>query len=489
MSSPRTVLTASTLILALFASASSLPGAEWAALLTHPPAGANMVVLVNSDALRLGAAKLKNAKDGAQKEAAANILAEIPEHTRRAAIAAFVDFDSLEPVWQSTTATFEKGKVPTAKAIADHEGGYLDQVAGKTVVWSPRGRYIIPHGADRLAVYKPADRPGAARWMRGLTKPAQPLPDYLKKTVDRTLDGAALVLAVDMVDSISPVSAKTKLGSLPSLANAKAELDALSQLIGDLHGVTFTVSVEDQFMGELRFDFGSAAGPLNKAGKDLVVEAFSRRGLLLPELREWKGGVHGKSYVLDGPLDASSVINLLAFLTGSPSTDDAAYHGGASTAESTTSAGTTQAQASKRYFTSVQRILSECRDTKGLSVAQRGVFNDKLSRKIDQLPLLHVDKDLLDYGANIAQLIRGAGAAIRTANVAAGGQKAVAATSSTWYGYGGGFSFNDNSEYNSSLERQAHAQGMQQHVTNMEQVDNLTAEIRRSMTDKYQIEF
>ena len=47
----------------------------------------------------------------------------------------------------------------------------------------------------------------------------------------------------------------------------------------------------------------------------------------------------------------------------------------------------------------------------------------------------------------------------------------------------------DNTAYNESLTRQAHAEGMQAHLTNMQQVDTLTSQIRRQMTERYQIEF
>src|SRR5262249_47008689 len=149
---------------------------------------------------------------------------------------------------------------------------------GKNTVWSPRGRYIVPQGSDRLSVYKPADRPGLARWIRSLSQPAQPLPDYLKRTAERTLDAAAVVVAVDMADVVSPVPAAEKLGSLPSVANAKVNPEELAKLMSDLHGISFTVTVEEQFMGQLQFDFGSPAGMLSKSGKGLVIDAFSRRG-------------------------------------------------------------------------------------------------------------------------------------------------------------------------------------------------------------------
>lgn len=466
---------------------------DWPKLLEHPPAGTNAIVLVNSEGLRLGAAKLKTFKDGEQKGAAADLLAEIPENANRAAISAFIDFDSLEPVWEVATVAFGKNKIPTPKTIAEKAGGYLDPIGGKPVIWSPRGRYIVLLGGDKLAVYKPADRSGVARWIRSLPQPAQPLPEYLKRTAERALDSSALVLAVDMADSVSPVPVKDKLASLQSVAEAKASLDELAKLIADVHGVTFSVTVEDQFVGHLQFDFGTAPTALGKIGKQMVVEMFSRRGLLFPELRDWKASIQGKSFTLSGPLDARSVVNVLSFFRGAPSTADAAYES-AGTSEAGGSTSSKAAEASKRYFTGVQRVLTQSRDTKGLSVAERGVFNDKLSRKIDDLPILNVDKELLDYGAAVAQLIRGAGLAIRSANVAAGGQRATGSTTYAFgaygYGYGyGGVYFNDNTAYNEGLMQQAHAQGMQQHLSNMQQVDTLTADIRRKMTEKYMIEF
>lgn len=466
------------------------PAGDWPKLLDHPPAGTNAIALFNADALRLGAAKLKQFKEGEQQAAAADLLAEVPDHAKRAAVSANIDFDSLDPIWETATVVFAKG-IPSPKGIAEQEGGYVDQISGKPVVWSPRGRYIVPHGADRMSVHIPASRPAVARWIRGLGQAPQPLAEYLKRAAERTPDGTALLLAVDMADTVSPVQAAEKVATLKSVSAANVNPDNLAKLMGDLRGITFTVSVSDQFIGHLQLDFGTPPTLLSESGRGIPVEACSRRGILLPELRGWKAAVDGKTYVLSGPLDAISVVNLLAFFNSTPSSNDAHDESPVATKETSAPEGAVKAaQASKKYFGSVQRILEECRNTKGLSVAERGVFNDRLSRKIDQLPLLNVDKDLLDYGATVAQLIRGAGQAIRSANVAAGGQKATQATSSRYVGYGyASYSFNDNTAYNEGLTNQAHAAGMQQHLTNMQQVDNFTAEIRRLMTERYMIEF
>lgn len=465
-------------------------GGDWPKLLDHSPDGANTIALFNAEALRFGAAKLKQFKEGEQQSAAGDLLAELPENSKRAAISANIDFDSLEPIWEAATVTFSKN-IPTSQALAEQQGGYIDQISKKPVVWSPRGRYIVPLGADRVAVHIPANRKAVSHWVRGLSQASQPLPDYLKRTAERALDGTALLLAVDMADTVSPIPMAAKLATLKSVSAAKVNPEAVAKLLGDLHGFTLTVTVKDQFIGHLQLDFGSTPTLLRESGQAMLVEACARRGILLPELREWTAAVEGKSFVLSGPLDAISVVNLLSFFTSTPSAHDATDESPGVPKESSANDGPAKmAQASRRYFTAVQRVLQECRNTKGLSVGERGVFNDRLSRKIDQLPLLNVDKDLLDYGQNVAQLIRGAGLAIRSANVAAGGQKATQASSSSYRGYYySGYSFNDNTAYNESLTNQAHAEGMQQHIGNMQQVDNLTAEIRRLMTERYMIEF
>jgi hypothetical protein len=463
---------------------------DWPKLLDHPPAGANTIALFNGDALRFGAAKLKQLKTGDQQVAADNLLADLPEHAKRAAVSANIDFDSLEPIWESAAVIFES-KIPNLKGIADREGGYIDQISGKSVVWSPRGRYYVPHGSDRVDVHLPANRPAVARWIRSLGQSSQPLADYLKRAAEHALDGTALLLAVDMADTISPVQAAAKLATLKSVSAAKVSPESLAKLLGDLRGMTFTVTVTDQFMGHLQLDFGSSPALLSESGQGMLVEACSRRGILLPELREWKSSVERNAFVLNGPLDAISVVNLLSFFNSTPSSNDSHYESPSGTKENSgPDSSAKMAQASRKYFGSTQRILQECRNTKGLSAGERGVFNDRLSRKIDQLPLLNVDKDLLDYGANVAQLLRGAGLAIRSASVAAGGQKATQATSTRSVGYAfSSYSFNDNTAYNESLTNQAHAEGMQQHLGNMQQVDTLTAEIRRQMTERYMIEF
>jgi hypothetical protein len=473
----------------VFGLASMSQAAEWTKLLEHPPAGANTIALINAEELRFGAAKLKRFKEGEQQEDAAEIVADLPDNLKRAALSAYFDPNTLQSHWELVTGTFDK-KIGTPRAIADQEGGYVDKISNHTVVWSPRRRYFVPLDADRMAVHIPANRSAVSQWLRGLGQPSQALPGYLKQTAERAIDRTALLVAFDMADSVSPTQAAENVQTLQSVVKAKLNPESLGKLLGDLKGLTFSVSAKERFFGELRVDFNVAPTLIREAGRDIVVEICGRHGILLPEMKEWDWNVDGKAFVMSGPLDAISIVNLLAVFRGSPSSSDS--HSMSSEpppAESSSNNTADMAKASKRYFGNVQKLLKESRNTKGLSPAERGVYSDKLSRKIDDLPMLNVDPDLLNYGANVAELIRGAGLAIRSANVAAGGQRATQANSSVSYGWGGGWSFNDNTAYNQSLMQQAHADGMQSHLSNMQQVDSMTAQIRRTMTERYKVEF
>jgi hypothetical protein len=496
----RTQIAGALTIVFVLISCAARPAAagDWPKLLSHPRPGTNTIALVNADSLRLGASKLKHFKEGEQKGDAANLVADLPENAKKAALSAFLDFDSLDPVWEMATVNFTKGKLPTPKGIAEHVGGYLDNVGGRPIVYSPRNRYILLDSADQLTINKPADRAAVANWVRGLSKPALPLPDYLKRVLDKAADDVPLVLAIDMADSVSPVPLKEKLESLESLASAKSNLEELAKLFGGLDGITFTVTLEEQFQGRLQIDFSDAPKLLNKVGKALVLEVFGRRGILLPEMNSWEGHVEGKALVLSGPLNAVSVVNLLSLFSNSPSAETTPGEGLSTSGDLSTSDEARRAKASKRYFTSVTRVIEENRNVKGKSAAEHGVWNDKLARKIDQLPMLDVDKDLLDYGAQVSQLMRGAGVTIKNAFMQASTQKAPDYTVNSNFGYGVGYgygygygavSINNNDFYNQQVRQQAAVTGMTQHVGNLEQIDNMTTAIRRAMTERYKIEF
>lgn len=480
----------------------SLPAAEWSALLQNSPKGANSVALVDMAALRNYANRLKR---GRQKpvnlKELDQLLTDLPPNIDRSAVVAWLDFDSLEPIWEFTTVGFEKGKAPTVRSLYEHEQGYQDIVLGQPVVWSPRGRYLMPYGEDKVAVLRPADRPLFARWLRKSKTKRDEMSSFLETSVTRATDRSALMLAVDLGDAISGTQASERTASLKSVSNAGLQASVVGTLFSQLRGVSLDVQIHDRLQGKLVLEFETSPTILREAGKDIVLEILARRGLMLPELKTWGHSIERDKLVLTGPMEVSSLIDLLSFLTTTPSSIGDSRTQSASTSQSASPSLTTgntsqanpQAIASKRYFDSVNHIITECRTQKGMSVPERGCYVDKLSRKIDQLPMLNVDPDLLDYGGKASQLLRDSGITIRGAYMQAAKEKLPSYTSYVNYGNGywgsGSFAVNDNRHHNSMADVGAKTQGMTQHFTNLQTIDNMTLEIRRAMTTKYKIEF
>lgn len=473
----------------------------WTKLIASAPKGANSVGLVDVEALRNYVARLQRSKKSASEEKELNhLLAELPPTIERAAMIAWLDHDSLEPVWEFSSVGFQKGKAPTIRNLVEKEQGYQDVVIGTPVVWSPRGRYFMQTGTDRLAVLRPADRPLLARWLRKSKTTSEEMSSFLRKVADRATDRSVLVLGLDMADVVSQVQSAEKAASLRSVSDAGLSNTAVGTLFSTLRGVSLDIQVRDRLEGDLKIEFNTSPKLLEQAGKSIILEILGRRGLMLPELKSWGARVEGDSLVLSGPLEPSSLVDLLTFLSSS-TTGSIADH----SPTNSTSPGQAQdsgtpappnnppAQASKKYYDGVQRVVSECRNLKGLTVAEHGYWNDKLSRKIDQLPMLNVDPDLLDYGSKTAQLLRDSGLTIRNANMGASTQRVPSYTGyvNTGNGYwgSGSWAVNDNRHHNSMVDQQARVEGMGSHYGNLKVIDDMTVSIRRAMTAKYKIEF
>lgn len=480
----------------------TLAAESWPKLISRAPKGANSIGLVDVDALRNYVARLQRGrKAGSEAKDLNHLIEELPPSIQRAAMAAWLDHDTLEPIWEYTSIDFQKGKAPSLRTLIDKEQGYQDVIAGKPVVWSPRGRYFMQGLNDQVAVLKPADRPLLARWLRRTKTSNEEMSSFLQQVAERAGDKSALVLAIDMADVVSPTQAPEKAGTLKSVVDAGLSNTAVGALFSSLRGVSFDVQVRDRLEGELKVEFNVSPKMLDQAGKPLLLEILGRRGLMLPELKSWGARVDGDNLILSGPLEPSSLIDLLSFLS-TTTTGSVADHPSIARQQSDqplpnnappADSGDPAAKASKRYFDGVQRIVSECRNLKGLTVAEHGFWNDKLSRKIDQLPMLNVDPALLDYGSQTSQLLRNSGLTIRNANMGASTQRVPSYTGyvNTGNGYwgSGSWAVNDNRHYNSMVDQQARVTGMGSHYGNLKAIDDMTVSIRRAMTTKYNLEF
>jgi hypothetical protein len=160
---------------------------------------------------------------------------------------------------------------------------------------------------------------------------------------------------------------------------------------------------------------------------------------------------------------------------------------------------------SLKYFQSVVGYLNDLKRERGASSYYTiALWFDKYARRIDRLPILHVDKDLVDYGKRTVGQLRSCVDAIRGAGISSGARSAQI-TGSVGYGeysntydpytlFGNAGSRAQAQVGAVEAERRA-IRAQEQGQSSMDvraivrQIQDDTSAIRRQMTERYNIEF
>jgi len=118
------------------------------------------------------------------------------------------------------------------------------------------------------------------------------------------------------------------------------------------------------------------------------------------------------------------------------------------------------------------------------------VYMERYGRKIDRLPILNVDEDLLAYGAAISETLRSMSVVQKSGAVRAGARKSAVYGSYAYsyddYGYYYGRS---NPSIRNQIDRQEQGRARVIRFQSWSEIEDATSEIRKQMTAKYQIEF
>jgi hypothetical protein len=121
-----------------------------------------------------------------------------------------------------------------------------------------------------------------------------------------------------------------------------------------------------------------------------------------------------------------------------------------------------------------------------------------MARRIDDLPTLNVDPELVDFSVRVAKGLRGHIVAMQQTNIKVGAAATISGAGGPqvgYYGgyngggyYGGGYYYND-SNSTGTYQTLAQSQGNYSYRELIAQIDAMEGEIRRKMTDKYKVQF
>jgi hypothetical protein len=303
---------------------------------------------------------------------------------------------------------------------------------------------------------------------------------------------------------------------------------AIVKTLASIQGAMLGVSVTDRVTGSIRVDFAENVTPLKDVGRQMLLNVLERQGAMIEDFADWDLRYTDNSMFLKGTLSESGLKRVLSVLSLPPSL-------GRAMDEMKLTADDPESLkriASQQYFNSVTGLLDDLQDTrrKSNSVTAGGVamWYQKYARKIDHLPILNVDEELLDYGRDISTLLRGGETALKGVGMRSAvrtGQNQNSGGGYTpyygdgysggygygyggyraGYGYGGGYVMGgdarpgmvsganlanrEKGRSDALIRQQERVRGAASAQQMWQAIDAQTAEIRRAMTEKYEVEF
>jgi hypothetical protein len=477
--------------------------AEFPQMAAAVPADANVMMLVDFDRIaKSDLAAKSNFKEKYEQMYASGIMT-MPPDTALGLVAAQVDFEFVRPIWEM--GVLELNREPSLAHIAEMTKGSLDSIGGVEAVSLPNDAYVVQMAARRLATMSPANRQTTGRWLTEIReRKAVGLSNYLKAALEAAADGEAeIVQAIDFEYAVKADKVRASLETAATLKNRAIDKDKLAQLIAGLRGLVLKINVSDKIRGSLVIDFSDDTSILTGIGKGLLIETLESRGAAIEDLAFWEVKPQGTQLLLQGelsPLGLRKVFSLIEM-------PNPAVQVNSSTAPAASKEEQTIA-ATKKYFAGVKTILtdgrSQWKDSK--STGQNAMWLEKWARKVDNLPLLNVDEDMVKYGQVTSDKLRDMALAIRGGDIRSAARKSQVYKQyqgevNTGVGYGGPyggyrygwgsgyFETNDVGSERRAIGAQESAKANSAVVQRASEINEATGEIRKIMVDRYKVEF
>lgn len=452
------------------------------------PAGANALMVIDVTALE--SSPLAQTQGWAKKHETAFVERPmmLPPEATRIVIGSQLNFaGEMNVEWQ--VAAMNLVEPLSLRSIARAEGGYLDKIGTADCVWVPSDAYFVSLDAKQLGVVFPANRQLVSRWTQnnaGVMSSGYLL--VAGKQVDRTNQ---IVMAVDLKDVPQPHRLRERLQASPALKSLSSKLEAIEKLILGVQGVTLRISVGQSAKGTLKVDFSDSPSVLGTQAKPLLLEVLDNVGAKLPGLDQWTAKTEAKSIVLEGTFSTDALRRVFSVLE-LPSTKFSTLKGEIpdTPSESSVPSSTAKAAASKAYFQGVSVLIEDLRKTLGDTRDNHAVWMERYGRKVDALPVLNVDDDLLAWGARVGETFRVMALAERSGGIKAGVRKSSVYGNYQYnydsYGY---TNFRSNQSVKAQIDTEEKAQAKAVRFNNWKEIEDATAAIRKEMTKRYQVEF
>jgi hypothetical protein len=486
---------------------------EFQDLVNQIPRSANAVVLLNMEKAKNSPLGIKeNWKSKIEKAFEAGLF-RVPPQATRFVLASEIDFEFKEPLWE--VAIIDVNENFSMEKIAEKRQGTTDTIENLPAIALPNDTYLVQLGPKTLGAMAPANRQTVVRWIREIRKPSpQPLSPYLQKAAvfsDKT--GSEIIMAIDLDGMMSFKRVGKYLKSKQKeLDEWGANLIDVTNLLSEIQGMRIGVRIGDPSSAMVAVDLRGDATPIKSFAKPLFLQILSDLGASSDNLNSWTAQAKKNEISLAGKLDRSGLRRLLSVVDAPAIDDDAVAN---SSEVSPGELPAVQAKAAREHFRAVTEMFDDLKDDMKSSrnLASTQLWFDKYAKRIERLPVLNVDPELLDYSAFVASQLRKASLASKTMGIQSGVRQAQITTAdvapyavgtSRWgrYGYYGGYGgargyavYDRGAEMKAveSERRVVRAEEKAVAATDIQQLRQdiiaATTDMRRKMTQKYKVEF
>lgn len=477
----------------------TLQASEFDPLLLKVPASANALVII--DVEKTLASELAQQEGWGQKLELAYVNRPVflpPEASRLVIAAALQPTADFAQLWE--VGIMQLSEPLSMRAIARSEGGYVDTIDDLPAAWTPSDAYFVDFGQNVLGVLFPAERQFVSHWVKkAKASTANQLSGYLEEASRLTNEQIQVLLAIDLADVVQPHSAQQRIEDSPLFQKANLTAAEVLPILTSLRGATLRIAVGKTAQAQLRIDFGTDITPIKAIAKELVFAVLDDFGANVAGMQSWTLEVKDKAIHMQGPLSQDDLRRVFSVIE-LPSTKF-------STLKDTTGEGQPTEEASESvmrdssitYYRSIDVLIKDLRRELRGNKASAAVM-ERYARKIDRMPILNVDKELLEYGGKVANTLRamaltkrqgGVAYGVDTAGMGGGGY----ANYSVSYGYFGNeigdpyAGARTSAADRASMKASAMADANYARVEGFKGIEEATADIRRKMTEKYHVEF
>lgn len=484
----RSILGLATVVVTWFAGvAMAWSATPYQHLLCKVPSDANSLVMISTAEVRASAvAKREVATDPGKREAVSRHIFAMPT-VDYSVLASHVNLDTLSPLWElGLYAASAEASLPE---IAKRHKGRVETIGDQRCVWLPQDAHLFKLGSQMFGLINPANRQFAARWLRQVQDRNSPqLSPYLQEASSYPDNvGTEIILALDLEYAVSRNRAQEGLKDSRALQGQNVDRNELASVLASVRGVTLGVRTGERLVGKLRVDFAHDPSMMAAYAKPLLLEILAELGASLNDFSQWTAEIRGNTVFLGGELSVKGLQRILSIVD--PPAPDLNDH-----RQDKASTGVDpKAAASLRNFRAVQEIVEDARNPHDIKTwGNYAKWLEQYAKKIDHLPILDVDSDLLDYRAKVANLLRDQAHSYKLVGFAAGRESHNVTYETVAEYWGPWFSSSVSRpglSDNAIARKDAAVSAAENQATLLKSLDEATARMRRLLTERYGIEF